>query len=206
MDYRIESEADLRALLGEPIHELLLAKSVSILTDPLVRYIEQSPFACLATHGADGSCDLSPRGDPPGFVQVLDEKTLILPERPGNKRLDSVVNIINQPKLSVLFLIPGVLETVRVNGTGIITTDPDLLARFPINGKLPQIAIVVTVEEAFGHCSKAFRRSKLWESDYLPKGGVPTLHEMMSSHLNLDTQTSEMLEAGIEDDAKNNMY
>lgn len=206
MEHQIKSEAALRALMGEPIHPLVVAKSASVITEPLKRYIELSPFVCLGTHAANGACDLSPRGDPPGFVQVLDEKTLIIPERPGNKRLDSVINIINQPNLSLLFLIPGVLETVRVNGTGIITCDPDLLSRFPIKGKLPEIAIVVTVEEAFGHCSKAFRRSKLWASGNVPELAVPTLAEMMSGHLQLDATMSAELEYGIADDAKNRMY
>ena len=206
MSYEIRSEAQLRALMGNPVHELVVAKSSPVITAPLKRFIECSPFACLATHAADGSNDVSPRGDPPGFVHVLDEKTLVMPERPGNKRFDSLVNIINQPKLALLFMIPGVLETVRVNGTGVITTDPELLARFPIGGKLPQLVIVITVEEAMGHCSKAYRRSKLWQSDYIPGAAVPTLSQMMAGHLNLDTATSQMLDRGIEDDARHNMY
>ena len=205
-DYEITSEAQLRELTGSPVHELVQVKSTPMITPPLRTYIEQSPFLCLATHSADGSSDVSPRGDAPGFVHILDDKTLVIPERPGNKRLDSVVNIINQPQLALVFMIPGVLETVRVNGRGVISTDPELLALFPVNGKLPQLAIVVTVEEAFGHCSKAFRRSKLWQDDYLPKDKVPSLAEMMADHLQLDADTTNMLEAAIADDAANNMY
>jgi len=206
MEYQIKSETELRALMGNPVHELVLVKSSEILTEPLKRYIELSPFACLATYSKDGSSDVSPRGDQPGFVKILDEKTLVLPERPGNKRLDSVVNIIGQPQLSLLFMIPGTLETLRVNGTGVISTDPELLAQFAVNKKLPQLAIVVTVEEAFGHCSKAFRRSKLWDAEYVPETKTPSLAEMMSGHLQLDSETTDMLEHAIEDDAKNNMY
>ena len=205
-DYEITSEAQLRELTGSPVHELVQVKSTPMITPPLRTYIEQSPFLCLATHSADGSSDVSPRGDAPGFVHILDDKTLVIPERPGNKRLDSVVNIINQPQLALVFMIPDVLETVRVNGRGVISTDPELLALFPVNGKLPQLAIVVTVEEAFGHCSKAFRRSKLWQDDYLPKDKVPTLAEMMADHLQLDADTTNMLEEAIADDAANNMY
>jgi PPOX class probable FMN-dependent enzyme len=205
-DYEITSEAQLRELTGSPVHELVQVKSTPIITRPLRTFIEHSPFLCLATHGADGSSDVSPRGDAPGFVHILDDKTLVIPERPGNKRLDSVVNIINQPQLALMFMIPGVLETVRVNGRGAISNDPELLALFPVNGKLPQLAIVVAVEEAFGHCSKAFRRSKLWQDDYLPKDKVPTLAEMMADHLQLDADTTGMLEAAIADDAANNMY
>ena len=138
MEHQITSEDQLRALMGEPIHPLVVAKSTPVLTPAITRYIELSPFAVLATHAPDGSSDISPRGDPPGWVHIKDDKTLILPERPGNKRLDSVINIINQPKMSLLFMIPDVLETVRINGSAIISTDPELLNLFPINGKLPR--------------------------------------------------------------------
>ncbi len=192
--------------MGDPVHELVVVKSSPVITPMLKRYIDMSPFAALATHGEDGSSDVSPRGDAPGWVHVKDEKTLILPERPGNKRLDSVINIINQPKMALLFMIPGTLETVRVNGAGVISTDPDLLGLFPVNGKLPELCIVVTVEEAFGHCSKAYRRSKLWEDDYKPTEKPPTLAELMSDHLGLDEALSKELEMGIEMDVKERMY
>ena len=204
--HHIRSEKELRAITGEPIHELVVVKSSDSLSKPMRKYIELSPFVCLATHGKNGQADLSPRGDAPGFVHVLDDKTLVIPDRPGNRRFDSIVNIINQPNMALLFMIPGVLETLRVNGTGIISTDPELLKRFEVNGKLPLLVIVVTVEEALGHCSKAFRRSKLWESDHLPRSKAPSLAEMMSGHLQLDEDTTSMLEAAIEDDAQNNMY
>ena len=202
----IETEQQLRELMGDPVHELVVVKSTPVLTEPLQHYIRLSPFLCLGTHNEAGAADLSPRGDAPGFVHIQDEKTLIIPERPGNKRLDSVLNIISQPQVSLLFMIPGVQETVRVNGRGLITTDPDVLALFPVNNKLPQLAIVVTVEEALGHCSKAFLRSKLWQQDYVPQEKVPSLSEMMSGHLQLDEATTDMLETAIEDDAQNNMY
>lgn len=204
--HKITSEAELRELMGEPVHELVLAKSADIITSPMKKFIELSPFVCLATHSKLGASDVSPRGDAPGFVHVLDEKTLVIPDRPGNKRLDSVVNIIDQPGLALLFMIPGVLETLRVNGKGAISTDPELLRLFVVNGKLPALVIVVTVEETFGHCSKAFRRSKLWQADYRPEGTVPSLAQMMSGHLQLDGELVGMLEGAIEEDAKNNMY
>ncbi len=205
-EHQITSEAELRAIMGDPVHELVLAKSSSTLSAPMKKYIELSPFVCLSTHGSDGSSDVSPRGDAPGFVHALDDKTLVIPDRPGNKRLDSIVNIINQPSMALLFMIPGVLETLRVNGKGVISTDPELLQRFEVDGKLPALVIVVTVEEALGHCSKAFRRSRLWQSDYQPQVKSPSLAEMMSGHLQLDDETNSMLEFAIEDDAKNNMY
>ena len=204
--HQISTEEELRGLMGEPVHELVLVKSSDALSEPMKKYIELSPFVCLSTHGEDGTSDVSPRGDAPGFVHVLDDKTLVIPDRPGNKRFDSLVNIINQPNVALLFLIPGVLETLRVNGKAVISTDPALLERFEVNGKLPSLVIVLTVEEALGHCSKAFRRSKLWESSYRPKTRPPSLAEMMSGHLQLDEDTTSMLEVAIEDDAQNNMY
>jgi PPOX class probable FMN-dependent enzyme len=204
--HQITSEKELRAIMGDPVHELVLVKSTETLTNPMKKYIELSPFVCLATHGADGSTDVSPRGDAPGFVHILDDRTLVIPDRPGNKRLDSIINIIKQPNIALLFMIPGVLETLRVNGKCIISTDPELLQRFEVRGKLPALVIVVTLEEALGHCSKAFRRSKLWQSDYLPKDKVPSLAELMSGHLQLDEDTTNMLRAAIEDDVQNNMY
>lgn len=204
--HQITSEKELRAIMGDPVHELVLVKSSETLTNPMKKYIELSPFVCLATHGADGSTDVSPRGDAPGFVHILDDRTLVIPDRPGNKRLDSIINIIKQPNIALLFMIPGVLETLRVNGKCIISTDPELLQRFEVRGKLPALVIVVTLEEALGHCSKAFRRSKLWQSDYLPKDKVPSLAELMSGHLQLDEDTTNMLRAAIEDDVQNNMY
>ena len=108
--------------------------------------------------------------------------------------------------MALLFMIPGVLETLRVNGKGLISTEPELLQRFEVNGNLPALVIVLTVEESFGHCSKAFRRSKLWQSDYYPQDRAPSLTELMSGHLQLDDETASMLDSAIEDDAKNNMY
>ena len=192
--------------MGDPIHPLVLDKSTSILSPSIKKYIEMSPFAALATHAPDGSTDISPRGDPPGWIHIRDEKTLVLPERPGNKRLDSVINIIKQPKMSLLFMIPDVLETVRINGSAIISVDPDLLSLFPINEKLPELVIVVTIEEALGHCSKAYRRSKLWEDDFKPTEKAPTLAQLMSAHLDLDKGMSKELDDGIASDVKEHMY
>ena len=203
MSYQISTVEELRELMGEPVHPILYQKATKKISDPIRRYISMSPFVCLATHAPDGATDVSPRGDAPGFVQLLDERTLVVPDRPGNKRLDSVINIIEDGNVALLFMIPGVRETVRVNGTAVVSTDPNLLARFDVDGKLPKLVIVVSVTEAFGHCSKAFRRSKLWEPHYVVTQGAPTLAEMMDSHLALEDLTHEMLVAGIEEEAKN---
>ena len=180
MAHEITSEAALREHMGDPVHELVVMKTTSVLTEPLKRYIAQAPFACVATYGEDGTCDLSPRGDPPGFVRIIDEQTLFLPERPGNKRLDTVINLIHQPQLS--------------------------LAASAINNKIPELGILITVGEAYGHCSKALRRSKLWQQDFLADSNVPTLKEMMVAHLDLDEETGEMLEQGIALDVETRMY
>ncbi len=206
MDHQIRSEEQLRTIMGDPIHPLVIDKSTAVLSPSIKKYIEMSPFAALATHAPDGSTDISPRGDPPGWVHIQDEQTLILPERPGNKRLDSIVNIIKQPKMSLLFMIPSVLETVRINGSAVVSVDPDLLSLFPVNGKLPELVIVVTIEEALGHCSKAYRRSKLWEDDFKPIEKAPTLAQLMSAHLDLDTGMSKELDDGIANDVKERMY
>lgn len=206
MDHQIRSEEQLRTIMGDPIHPLVIDKSTAVLSPSIKKYIEMSPFAALATHAPDGSTDISPRGDPPGWVHIQDEQTLILPERPGNKRLDSIINIIKQPKMSLLFMIPSVLETVRINGSAVVSVDPDLLSLFPVNGKLPELVIVVTIEEALGHCSKAYRRSKLWEDDFKPTEKAPTLAQLMSAHLDLDKGMSKELDDGIANDVKERMY
>jgi len=206
MDHQITTVAQLRDLVGEPVHPILYEKASPRLTDPIKSYIRLSPFLALATHAADGSTDVSPRGDAPGFVRIVDDRTLVIPDRPGNKRHDSIVNIIEDGRVAMLFMIPSVLETVRVNGKAVVSTDPDLLAQAQVNGKLPKLAIVVQVQEAFGHCSKAFRRSKLWEKDYVPKADVPTLAEMMAAHLEAKPEERKMLEDAIARDAKENLY
>ena len=132
MSYVITTVDQLRELMGEPVHPILYHKATEKISDPIRRYISMSPFVCLATHAPEGSTDVSPRGDAPGFVQVLNESTLVIPDRPGNKRLDSVINIIEDGNVALLFMIPGVRETVRVNGKGVVSTDPDLIARFGV--------------------------------------------------------------------------
>ena len=132
------------------------------ISDGYRKLIEASPFVAIATCGPEG-LDCSPKGDPAGFVHVLDDKTLAIPDRPGNNRIDGFRNIVRDPRVALLFLIPGVGETLRINGRAEISIDPDLLARFAINGKLPRSVLLVHVETAFYHCAKAIVRSKLWD-------------------------------------------
>jgi PPOX class probable FMN-dependent enzyme len=128
-------------------------------------FIARSPFLCIGTQNPDGKADVSPRGDPAGFVRVLDPQTLAIPDRPGNNRLDTLVNILANPSVGILFIVPGFDDTLRVNGQASLSTDPDLLASMSVEGRIPKLAIVVEVKEAFLHCAKAFRRSQLWNPD-----------------------------------------
>jgi PPOX class probable FMN-dependent enzyme len=150
-------------LLFDAVGEASLKKEVSYIHPRYCELIKASPFAVLATSGP-GGLDASPRGDPPGFVQVQDEHTLLVPERRGNNRVDSLRNILTDPRVALLFLIPGVGETLRVNGRATISIDPVLLERFSMDGKLPKCVLVVKVEAVFFQCARAIRRSNLWQS------------------------------------------
>ena len=157
----VTSEQELRDMLGEPAPRSVL-KERGTLDDHFRAYIALSPFLLMATAGADGTCDVSPKGDAPGFVLVLDEHRIIIPDRPGNKRFDGMKNLLDNPHIGLLFLVPGREETLRINGRAWITKDPELLARCAAQGKTPDLAIAVKVEQCFLHCAKAFLRSKLW--------------------------------------------
>jgi PPOX class probable FMN-dependent enzyme len=139
-----------------------IAKEIDHLSDGYRKLIEAAPFVAIATGGPDGF-DCSPKGDAPGFVRILDDKTLAIPDRPGNNRLDGFRNILRDPRIALLFLIPGVGETFRVNGRGSISIDPELMQSFAVNGKLPRSVLIVHIESAYFHCSKAIVRSKLWD-------------------------------------------
>jgi uncharacterized protein len=183
MTHSIQTEEQLRALLGAPT-ELVRAKVSKRLNALTRQFIEHSPFVCLSTSGRDGSCDVSPRGDPAGFVRVLDDATLLLPERPGNRLADSLRNILCNPHVGLLFLIPGVGESFRVNGRAALTTDPELLAPCAVEGKVPKLGIVVNVEEAYTQCSKALIRSDLWNpARFIERGALPSngeIHHLLS--------------------------
>jgi len=172
----LKDAAALRALYGEP-SEPAIAKEVDYVHPHYRAMIEASPFVVMATCGPDG-LDVSPRGDPAGFVVVEDDRTLLIPDRRGNNRTDSLNNLINDPRIALLFLIPGVGETLRVNGRADISVDPALLQRFPVQGRLPRSVIVVHVERVYFQCPKALVRSDLWnpakhvERRSLPSSGT----------------------------------
>ena len=178
-DEVISSEADLRQHFKAP-SDLALRKQLDHLDHNCRRFIALSPFLCLAT-SSEGGMDNSPRGDAPGFVEVLDERTLLIPDRPGNNRLDSLANIIRNPQVGVLFLIPGVTETLRVNGRARIVTSPQILERFAVSNRAPAVAILVETQEVFLHCSKALIRSRLWQEDAkVDRKVLPSLGRMIA--------------------------
>lgn len=172
----IHTEAQLRALIGEPL-ALTCAKITDRLNAATRLFIERAPLVCLATSDAEGRCDVSPRGDPAGFVRILDERTLLMPERPGNRIADSLRNVLANPRVGLLFIIPGATDTFRVNGRAMITTDAALLAPSALEGKAPRLGLLIDIEEAYTQCSKAFLRSHFWDParfidpTCLPTGG-----------------------------------
>ncbi len=170
----LDTEADLVALLGEPtaLVRSKLSNRLNAMTRP---FVERSPFVCLATTDAEGRCDVSPRGDPPGFVKILDDSTLLVPERPGNRLADSLRNVVATRRIGLLFFIPGVGDTFRVNGRATLTTDATLLAPCVVEGKVPKLGVLVDVEEAYTQCSKAFLRSRLWDpGTFVARATLPT--------------------------------
>ena len=170
----VQSEAQLRALLGEPA-ALTKAKIADKLNAMTRQFIERSPFVCLATSDASANCDLSPRGDPAGFVRILNERTLLIPERPGNRLADSLRNILANPHIGLLFIVPGATDTFRVNGRATLTTDAALLAPCAVEGKAPILGILVDIDEAYTQCSKALLRSHLWDAQrFISPADLPT--------------------------------
>ena len=185
-EHVIGSVEELRSRYGEP-SELALKKSLDRLDQHCRRFIGLSPFVVLASAGADGRVDCSPRGDPPGFVAVLDDRTLLLPDRRGNNRADSLTNVLENPYVGMLFLIPGVDETLRVNGRARLTADPASLDPLAVNGRAPRSGLVVAVEEVFLQCTKALVRSRLWtdEARVDRRSALPSFGQMLADHVGL---------------------
>ena len=184
MDRSIGTVEELRSRYGAP-SELAVRKSMERLDRHCRRFIELAPFVVLASAGADGRVDCSPRGDPPGFVAVLDDRTVLLPDRRGNNRTDSLTNVLENPYVGLLFLIPGVEETLRLNGRARLTADPVLLDPLAVNGRAPRSGLLVEVEEVFLQCTKALVRSRLWsdESRVDRKSALPSFGQMIADHV-----------------------
>ena len=178
MRHEVTTEAELEALYGLPSGAAVI-KEIDHVSDHYRAFIEASPFVVLATSGPEG-LDCTPRGDPAGFVRVVDRKTLMLPDRRGNNRLDALRNIVRDPRVALLFLIPGIGRTLRVNGTARITTDPALCASFAIEGKTPRSVVVVTAKRVYTQCAKALVRSRLWDpASHVPESALPSSGEML---------------------------
>ena len=188
----ISDLAELRAVVGEP-HDLARKKQIDHLDAHCREFIAHAPFLLLGTADATGRCDVSPKGDAPGFVQVLDDHHLVIPDRPGNKRFDGMRNILENPHVGLIFLVPERGETLRVNGRAAITRDPALLARMEVGGKRPLLAIGVEVEEVFLHCAKAFKRSGLWEPERWPDlAALASSARIFRDHMGSDMSVEEM--------------
>ena len=180
---QITSREQLREVYPEPKGRTV-RKVIDHLEEHCRAFIALSPFLLLSTAGADGKGDVTPRGDAPGFVAVLDDNTLVIPDRPGNNRLDSLQNVIENPEVGLLFLVPGFMETLRINGTAQIRTDQELCQRFAVAGRLPPSVLVVTVREAFLHCAKSIMRSRLWDADaQVERSLMPTIGQIISDQL-----------------------
>ncbi|MEC5397516.1 pyridoxamine 5'-phosphate oxidase family protein [Uliginosibacterium sp. H1] len=178
--YRIDDLAALESLYAKAAGASL-SKEVAYLHPVYQRFVEAAPFAVLATAGP-GGLDASPRGDAPGFVQVLDAHTLLLPDRRGNNRLDSLRNILADPRVALLFMVPGVRETLRVNGRARISTDPALLQRCEMGGQLPRTALLIDIETVFFQCSRALVRSRLWDADaQVPRDALPSAGQVLAA-------------------------
>jgi uncharacterized protein len=209
-DYRfrhvVTSSAELRAIVGEP-SEIAIKKQVATIDVHCREFIARSPFLLMATADAGGRCDVSPKGDAPGFVLVVDDRHLVIPDRPGNRRLDGMSNLLENPRIGLIFLIPGKEETLRVNGRAWIVRDEDLLERLVFAGKRPQLAVGVEVEECFMHCAKAFKRSKLWNADQWPDPTALTpAAQMLLDHAKPEGMTVEQMERRLQEGYEKTLY
>ncbi|MCR6485455.1 pyridoxamine 5'-phosphate oxidase family protein [Amycolatopsis sp. OK19-0408] len=201
----IDTHEALRELFGEP-KPTTRRKIIGHIDEHARTLIAHSPLVLLATAAPDGSCDVSPRGDPAGSVLVLDERTLVLADRPGNKLIDSFRNIIDNPHAGLLFLVPGMNETLRVNGRAKLVSDAPFFDELVVRGKRPRLAVVIEVEELYMHCAKAFLRSSLWDPSTWPdRSTLPTLGTILRDQLSLPTSAEE-LDAGFNERALNGQY
>lgn len=208
-EFVIAEEQSLRSLF-EATHALAILKCQDTLGEHAQDFIRRSPFLCIGTQNLDGKADVSPRGDPVGFVKILDERTLAIPDRPGNNRLDTLVNIIANPSVGLMFVIPGFDDTLRVNGRATLVNDPDLLNSMSVNGRVPKLAIVVEVAEVFMHCAKAFRRSRLWSPDHFQnRAEMPSLIKIILDETTgapSDKDEMREMDDALEEDYKRTLY
>lgn len=208
-EYAIKDEQSLRSLF-HAVNPVAAQKTIRFLDKHAQEFIRRAPFLCLGTQNPDGKADVSPRGDPVGFVSILDDRTLAIPDRPGNNRLDSLANIVANPSVGLLFIIPGFEDTLRVNGQATLTTDPEILAGMAVDGRIPRLAIVVRITEVFMHCAKAFRRSHLWDpAHYQDRREMPSLSRIVLDQTTgapEDASAMRRIDDELEEDYKQTMY
>ncbi|PKB73086.1 MAG: hypothetical protein BZY75_03625 [SAR202 cluster bacterium Io17-Chloro-G7] len=202
----ITDEAELREIFGWPT-ERALNKQIDRLDSHCRAIIGKSPFLLLGTSDATGRCDVSPKGDYPGFVRVLDDTTVAIPDLPGNNRLDTLINMVNNPQVGLIFMIPGMNETLRINGKVRLVRDSELLQSMEYQGKLPKLAIVIDVQEVFTHCPKAFLRSKLWSEEYrIERSELPSFAEILKDHTGLVDCDVEALQQELDQRAATTLH
>ena len=208
-DFAITDEQSLRGLF-EPTHALAVQKCQDRLGEHAQEFIRRSPFLCIGTQNLEGKADVSPRGDPAGFVKVLDARTLAIPDRPGNNRLDTLSNIIANPIVGLLFIVPGFDDTLRVNGRATLSNDPEILKLMNIADRTPKLAIVVKVDEVFMHCAKAFRRPHLWDPTHFQvRSEMPSLIKIiLDETTGAPTNGDEMqkMDEQLEQDYRRTLY
>jgi uncharacterized protein len=202
----VQTQEELREVVPAPAEDAPpLRKQIDHLDAHCRDFIARSPFFLLATANSAGDCDASPRGGPPGFVRVLDERRLVVPEYPGNRRADSHRNLLENPRAAMLFAIPGLRETLRLAGRACITRDEGLLGAMGVNGRAPKLGIGLEVEEAFIHCAKAFIRSSLWDPESWPQE-LPSASAILRDHIDVPDVTVEDVEARLEEGYAKRLY
>lgn len=205
MKDNVDTHERLREIYDEPL-EISVRKKLDRLDQHCRDYLALSPFMVIGSADENGHGDVSPKGDHPGFVQVLDDSHLLIPDRPGNNRLDTMQNILANPEVATIFFVPGVKETLRIAGRASVVSDIDVLRRFEVNGKLPKTALLLQVREVFMHCAKAIARSKLWQDDYkVPRTALPRYAQILADHSRQSLGVDE-IQAAIEDSESNRMW
>jgi PPOX class probable FMN-dependent enzyme len=207
----VADESGVREVIGTPM-ELAAKKAIPKLDKYCRELIQRSPFLTIGTANANGKADVSPRGDQPGFVLILDDNTIFIPERPGNNRVDTLINITENPNVGLLFMVPGFDETLRVNGRASVVKDEALLERCAVKGRVPKIGVMVAIEEAYLHCAKALRRSKLWDPDSrqdrkeMPSLGKIILDQTAEANKPPADDEVKVVDEYIEDNYRNELY
>ena len=203
--HTITDTAALKQIVGEP-KPAIANKEMQALDRHIRHFISLCPFLCISTADAEGNQDVSPRGDPPGFVKILDDRTVLIPDRKGNRRMDTMRNILENPNVGLLLMLPGVEEIVRINGKASITEDPTLLADCAVNGNAPALGIVVKIDDVFFHCAKAVIRSKLWDPKTpIERREFPTYGEIVRDQRDPDADI-DSINADLQNDYKTRLY